>query len=158
MTTRPAEVTNFFVDTQRELLRTILNRIIPESGAFPGAGDLSAVSYLDAVVGRSVELRQLFAHGLTQIEIASQELYAETFRSLSDHMKDVVLHCVEAQHSEFFSALVTHTYSGYYSDTRILRLLDRDVRPPQPQGYELEPLDLGLLDRVGQQKPKYRPA
>ena len=158
MTTQPVEAACFFSDTQGALLRSVLNRIIPASGAFPGAGDLGVISYLDAVVGRSAELRRLFAHGVTQIDISSQELYAQAFRSLADHQQDALLRRVEAENSEFFSALVTHTYSGYYSDPRIVRLLGLDARPPQPRGYELEPLDLSLLDRVRQRKPLYRPA
>jgi hypothetical protein len=158
MTTRPLETAFFFTNTQRELLRAILDRIIPASGAFPGAGDLGVVAYVDAVVGRSAELRPLFARGVTQIDITSQELYSQAFGGLSDHQKDAVLCHVEAKNSEFFSALVTNTYSGYYSNPLIIRLLGLDVRAPQPRGYELEPLDLSLLDRVRLRKPLYRPA
>jgi Gluconate 2-dehydrogenase subunit 3 len=147
----------FLIDTQRELLHGVLNRIIPGTGAFPGAGDLGVVAYLDAVIGRSAELRWLFSRGVTQLDITSQELYAQAFGNSSDDQKDAVLRRVEATCSEFFAALVTHTYSGYYSHPSIIRLLSMDVRPPQPQGYELEPFDLSLLDRVRQRKPLYRP-
>jgi Gluconate 2-dehydrogenase subunit 3 len=147
----------FFVDAQRELLHGVLNRIIPASDAFPGAGDLGVVAYLDSVIGRSAELRWLFSRGVTQIDITSQELYAQAFGNLSDDQKDAVLRRVEATCAEFFAALVTHAYSGYYSHPAIIRLLGMDVRPPQPRGYELEPLDLSLLDRVRQRKPLYRP-
>jgi succinate dehydrogenase flavin-adding protein (antitoxin of CptAB toxin-antitoxin module) len=147
----------FFVDTQRELLHGVLNRIIPAADAFPGAGDLGVVAYLDTVIGRSAELRWLFSRGVTQLDIISQELYAQAFGNLSDDQQDAVLRRVEATCPEFFAALVTHAYSGYYSNPLITRLLAIDVRPPQPQGYELEPLDLSLLDRVRQRKPVYRP-
>jgi hypothetical protein len=158
MTSQPLETAFFFIDTQRELLRATLNRIIPASGAFPGAGDLGVVSYVDTVIARSAELRRLFARGLAQIDITSQELHAQGFMDLSEHQKDAVLRRVEANNSEFFSALLTHTYSGYYSNPLIIRLLGSDLRPPQPRGYELEPLDLSLLDRVRRRKPLYRPA
>jgi hypothetical protein len=158
MAWQPLETAFFFIDTQLELLRATLNRIIPADGAFPGAGDLGVVSYVDAVIGRSAELRRLFARGLTQIDVTSQELYAQGFMDLSDPQKDAVLRRVEANNLEFFSALITHTYSGYYSNPLLIRLLGPDIRPPQPRGYELEPLDLSLLDRVRRRKPLYRPA
>lgn len=158
MTTQYLESAFFLGDPQRELLRAMLNRIIPADGAFPGAGDLGVVGYIDAVIGRSAELRRLFAHGLTQIDVTSQELHAQGFMDLSEHQKDAVLRRVEADNSEFFSALLTHTYSGYYSNSLIMRLLGPDLRPPQPRGYELEPLDLSLLDQVRRRKPLYRPA
>jgi hypothetical protein len=139
-------------------LHATLNRIIPASGTFPGAGDLGVVSYVETVVNRSAELRRMFARGVTQIDITSQELYAIAFGSIADHQKDAVLCRVEAQNSEFFSALITHTYSSYYSNPLIIRLLGLDARPPQPRGYELEPLDRNLLDWIRQRKPLYRPA
>jgi Gluconate 2-dehydrogenase subunit 3 len=156
MTTQPAETASFFTDTQRQLLHAILNRLIPASDSFPGAGDLGIASYIDTVVGHAVELRYLFVHGITQIDIISQEQYTQAFASLSDHQKDAVLRHVEASHPEFFAALATHTYSGYYSHPAIIRLLGEDIRPPQPRGYELEPLDFILLDRVKQRGPLYK--
>jgi hypothetical protein len=158
MTTQYLEIAFFVVGPQRGLLRATLNRIIPADGAFPGAGDLGVVSYVDAVIGRSAELRRLFAHGLTQIDVTSQELYAQGFMDLSEHQRDAVLRRVEANNSEFFSALLTHTYSAYYSNPLIIRQLGQDPRPPQPRGHELEPLDLSLLDRVRRRRPLYRPA
>jgi hypothetical protein len=158
MTTQDLETAFFVVGPQRELLRATLNRIIPADGVFPGAGDLGVVSYVDTVVARSAELRRLFARGLTQIDITSQELYAQGFMDLSEHQKDAVLRRVEANNSEFFGTLVTHTYSAYYSNPLIVSILGPDLRPPQPRGHELEPLDLSLLDRVRRRRPLYRPA
>jgi hypothetical protein len=156
MTSQAAETASFFIDSQRELLRTVLNRLIPASGSFPGAGDLGIASYIEKVVGQSVALRRLFAQGLAQIEIACQPLSGQEFADLLDHQKDTVLRQVEATNPEFFSALVTHTYSGYYSNPLVVRLLGLEVRPPQPQGYKLEPFDLGLVDTIRQRGPLYR--
>lgn len=158
MTTQDLETAFFLVGPPRELLRATLNRIIQADGAFPGAGDLGVVSYVDTVIARSAELRRLFARGLTQIDVTSQELYGQGFIGLSDDQKDAALRRVEAENPEFFGTLVTHTYSGYYSHPLIARLLGPEVRPPQPQGYALEPLDLSLLDRVRRRRPLYRPA
>lgn len=156
MTAQPAATASFFTDTQRELLHAILNRIIPASGSFPGAGDLGIASYIDKVIGQSVELRRLFAQGLAQIEIICQPPPGQEFSDLPDRQKDTVLLQVEATNPEFFGALVTHTYSGYYSDPAVIRLLGLEVRPPQPQGYKLEPLDLGLLDTIRQRGLLYK--
>src|SRR5262245_59031144 len=158
MQARPAEAAFFLNEAHWELMRAALNRIVPASGAFPGAGDLGIMSYVDAQIGRSAELRRLFARGVTQIDITSQELYTQEFRNLAEHQQDTVLRRVEAHNSEFFTALVTYTYSGYYSHSLIVRLLGLESHPPQPRGHELEPLDLSLLDRMKQRKPLYRPA
>src|SRR5215831_8850505 len=148
----------FFAAAQCELLVSVLNRIIPATGAFPGAGDLDVASYLDRVVGQSTALKRLFAQGLVQITLTSQAQHAQPFTALSEGQRDAVLHHVEATAPEFFEALVTHTYSGYYSHPTIVRLLGMEGRPPQPRGYHLEPLDLSLLERIKQRQPIYRQA
>jgi hypothetical protein len=158
MGAQTAKTPSFFTEAQRPLLCTILNRLVPASGDFPGAGDLSIAGYLDRLVGQSIELRRLFAQGMVQVEMFSQEQYAEAFMNLPDDQKDAVLRHVEARNPEFFSSLVAHTYSGYYSHAAVLRLLSLDARPPQPQGYDLEPFDPNLLANVKRRGPMYRPA
>jgi hypothetical protein len=146
----------FFAAAQRELLVSVLNRIVPAAGALPGAGDLGVASYLDRVVGQSAALRRLFAQGLVQITLMSQTQYAQPFTMLLEEQRDTVLRQVETTAPEFFEVLVTHTYSGYYSHPTIVRLLGMEGRPPQPRGYHLEPLDLSLLDNNKQRQPIYR--
>ena len=148
----------FFVASQQMLLSAVLNRLIPATDDFPGAGDLGIASYVDTVVGRFAELRRLFAEGLTHIALASQARQGQEFIALADDHKDAVLRQVETLHPTFFEALVQHTYSGYYSHPTVIRLLGLEARPPQPRGYHLEPLDLTLLDSVKQRGPLYRQA
>jgi Gluconate 2-dehydrogenase subunit 3 len=146
----------FFAAAQRELLVSVLNRIVPAAGAFPGAGDLGVASYIERVVGQSTALRRLFAQGLVQITLMSLTQYAQPFTMLLEEQRDAVLRQVETTAPEFFEVLVTHTYSGYYSHPTIVRLLGMEGRPPQPRGYHLEPLDLSLLDNIKQRQPIYR--
>ena len=148
----------FFVGWQCTLMRDILNRIIPPSGDFPGAGDLVVAEYIDGVVGRSAELKRLFSEGLVQIQIASQAKYSREFSVLSDEQKDALLRYIESESAVFFQALVRYTYNGYYINPRIIRLVGLEVRPPQPHGYQVEPLDPSLLKKVKEMGRVYRPA
>jgi hypothetical protein len=49
---------------------------------------------------------------------------------------------------------------AYYRDTRVLARIEQATgyaaRPPQPEGYTLEPLDPTLLDVVKARGPQYR--
>jgi hypothetical protein len=137
-------------------LVSVLNRIVPAAGPFPDAGNLGVASYIDHVVRQSAALKHLFARGLVQITLTSQTQHAQPFTALLEGQRDAVLQHVEATDPEFFEALVTHTYSGYYSQPTIVRLLGMEGRPPQLRGYHLEPLDLGLLDNIKQRQPIYR--
>jgi hypothetical protein len=146
----------FFVASQQLLLCHVLNRLVPASDDFPGAGDLGVATYIDMVVGRSAALKRLFTQGLTHIAMISQAQQAQEFSDLADDQKDAVLRQVETLDPAFFEALVQHTYSGYYIHPTVIRLLGLEARPPQPRGYHLEPLDLTLLDNVKQRSPMYR--
>jgi hypothetical protein len=150
------ESPHVFAATQCDLLVAALNHLVPAAGAFPGAGDLGVVSYLDRVVGQSATLKRLFTQGLVQITLRSQAQYAQPFTTLTAEQGEAVLRHVETTAPEFFEALVTHTYSGYYSHPTIVQLLGLEGRAPQPRGYHLEPLDLRLLDNIKQRQPIYR--
>ena len=145
-----------FATAQHELLVSVLNRLIPAAGAFPGAGDLGVAGYIDRVARQSSALKRLFVQGLVQIGLTSQAQYGQPFAALPERQRNAVLHHIEATAPEFFEALVTHTYSGYYSQPGIVRLLGMEGRPPQPLGYHLEALDLSLLDNIKQRQPIYR--
>ena len=147
---------SFFIDAQLELMWGVLDRIIPPADNFPGAGDLGVTNYVDRVVGESEDLKRLFARGLTQIATNGEAQGPEGFAGLPDEQKDAVLRQVESEDPEFFQALVRHTYNGYYTNPRIIELLGLEARPPQPKGYQLEPGDLSLLERVKKRGQAYR--
>lgn len=146
----------FFVEAQRALLAGILDQIVPPDGRLPGAGALGVADYIDGIVGKSVELKRLFAHGLAQVEIASRAMHSSDFAALSAEQKDAVLRRVEASEPRFFEALVRQTYNGYYTNPRVLKLLGLEARPPQPRGYRVEMGDLSLMENVKKRGRAYR--
>jgi hypothetical protein len=147
---------SFLVEAQRALLASVLDRVVPPEGKLPGAGALGVADYIDGVVGKSAELKRLFAHGLAQIEIASQAMHSGDFAALSAEQKDMVLRRVEASEPRFFEALVRQTYNGYYTNPRVLELLGLEARPPQPRGYRVEMGDFSLIESVKKRGRAYR--
>ncbi|MBM3225512.1 MAG: gluconate 2-dehydrogenase subunit 3 family protein [Candidatus Tectomicrobia bacterium] len=151
-----ATTPTFFTSAQRQVMDHVLNRIIPANGAFPGAGSLPVLDYIERVVAPSAPLKRLFTQGLQHLAVVSQRQYGQAFSDLAAEPQDTVLRAVETDRPGFFHALITHTYSGYYSHPTVLALLGMEVRPPQPRGYTLAPFDLSLLDHVKQRQPLYR--
>lgn len=149
---------SFFIDDQLELMRSVLDRIIPPADSFPGAGELGIADFIDRVVGESADLKRLFAQGLTQIAIKGEALGPDGFAGLPEEQKDAVMRQVKSEDPEFFQALLDYTYSGYYIDPTVLELLGLEARPPQPKGYQLEPGDLSLLESVKKRGQAYRDA
>ena len=146
----------FFTESQRVLVRHVLNRIVPAGDGFPAAGELGVVDYLDGLVGRSARLKRTFAEGLARIEMVADAGGPAGFAGLPDDRKDEVLRDVESDLPEFFAALVKHTYNGYYTDPTVLAILGPEVRPPQPLGHDVEVGDLSLLANVRKRGRVYR--
>ena len=146
----------FFVGQQLTVMRGVLDRIIPPDDKFPGAGELGVADYMDLVVGESAELKSLFSHGLSQIEIVSKARFSKGFEELTGGQREAVLRQVESDAPKFFEELVRYTYYGYYADVRVLKLLGMEARPPQPKGYRLEPGDLSLIEKVKRRGRAYR--
>ena len=144
-----------FTPAERELLRLVLDRLVPADGGFPAAGDLGIGAYLEQVAGATPAARRLFVEGLRQIAMASEGARPDGFAALTGDEQDAVLDRIEREQPGFFEALVRQTYSGYYSHTAVLGLLGEDV-PPQPRGHRVDPFPLGLVERARRSAFTYR--
>ena len=141
---------------QRALLTAVLERIIPQSPEMPGAGDLGVTASIERALATASPLRRLFLDGLVEIELASARQNERGFRDLGPDEQDAVLRAVEEAQPTFFSALVDHTYRGYYTDPRVHEAIGFESRPPQPLGHQLPPFDPELLARQRQRAPFWR--
>jgi hypothetical protein len=138
---------------QRQLLRLVLNQIVPQNGDLPGAGDLAVGDTIERSLAADIRLRRLFLDGLSAIETAAPE----PFSRLDAAAQTAVLRAVEQQAPAFFAALVDHTYRGYYTQPRVLAAIGLEPRPPQPLGHRLAPFDPELLRQQRERAPFWRP-
>ena len=145
----------FFSEAQSALMDSVLNRIIPSDDKYPGAGDLGLVVYIDKVMFDPIylarhdkNLRRIFIEGMNQIEICAASKFQGEFVSLVSDQQIVVLKTIEEELPEFFNALITYTYNGYYTDYRILKICGAPTRPPQPLGHKLPDSDLSSTELV----------
>jgi len=74
--------------------------------------------------------------------------YGANFTVLDSDQQIEVLCDVEKESVEFFSALVKHTYNGYYTNKKVLELCGASTVPPQPDGHVVEIGDLSSLESV----------
>ena len=154
-----------FTDEQRDLLTAALNRIIPAQDKFPGAGDIGGAAWVEQAVieraaadksaNRTPDLRRLFTEGLAQLEIAAAQRGAVVFAELSPEHQDDALRQVEAEHPDFFAALVRQCYNGYYTNPDIFDLIGYAI--PSPQDYKPLPFDERLLEPQRRRGPIWRP-
>ena len=146
----PAAAPPVLSEKQRDVLRAVCNRIVPANGSLAGAGDLGVGRTIERTLSESARLRRLFLDGLATIAITAQRTHIVEFATLDEPSQIAVLENVERTSPAFFTALVEHTYRGYYT------LPALRMRPPQPIGYTLPPFDPTMLDNQRQRAPFWR--
>ena len=146
----------FFSSKQKDFIISILNIIIPKSDGFPSAGEIEVYNHIDNILSDSPYLKRIFIEGLNSIQYESNILFKKDFISLNDSEKNIVLKNIEHMKTDFFNALILHTYNGYYTNDIVLNLLGPHARPPQPLGYDIEEGNLSSLEVVKSRGIIYR--
>lgn len=145
-----------FSESQRELLKAVLNRIIPQRDDRPGAGDLGVSTFVEKAAAGWPGWTRLFNEGLRALDLAALSASSEGFPRLSDRAKDDALGEIEHTHPAFFEQLVQQTYNGYYTDKRILDIIGYNVPTPPIPGALPKLMDESLLDKQRQRAPFWR--
>ncbi len=152
------ETTMSFSEEQMALVAKVLDQVVPGRDGFPGAGELGVAQHLDSVASSDPGLGRLFQDGFASIESASCRRHSADFADLADDQKVQVLRTVEAENSQSFAMLVRHTYAGYYSNSKIIELMGLEARPPQPLGFDLDPFDPSMVEKVSERGKIWRDA
>jgi hypothetical protein len=144
-----------FSSHEARALASVLDEIIPPSGdgRLPGAGELGLVRYIEQ---QASELRPTILQGLSALDEHARGRGAQEFAALSGEDKLEALNELATAQPAFLPGLILHTYAGYYQNDRVLEGLGLEPRPPYPDGYKMEPIDLGLLDAVRRRNKLYR--
>jgi len=152
----PTSTPRVLDDAQRALLRVVLNCLIPARGDLPAAGDLGVSESIERTLASTSALRRLFFEGLVEIDLTSGRLASAPLASLGTEAQTEVLQEIERAQPSFFTALVEHTYRGYYTLPRVHAAIGWESRPPQPLGHRLAPFDPALLAIQRRRPPFWR--
>ena len=147
-----------FSPDEIRLLTSVLDEIIPPSddGRFPGAGALGLAGFVEQTLQKTPELRPVIVQGLSALEDLAGNRGSRGFTALSRQDKLDALNELATTQPAFLPSLILQTYAGYYQNGRVVEALGLEPRPPHPEGYDLEPGDLTLLDTVRRRPASYR--
>ena len=139
-----------FSANELQLLGCVLDTLIPPSddGRLPGAGELALAARVRDALAGTPELRPLVVQGLSALEELASHRGEGSFESLPAPERAETLNELAATQPAFVPGLLFHAYAAYYHHDTVVEALGLEPRPPHPDGYELEPGDLGLLDAV----------
>jgi hypothetical protein len=144
-----------FTEDQAMALRKLVAMIIPASEAFdlPGADDETIFAdILETSAAHSDDFKII----LSDLDGLAAEHHGLTFANLSDAQRDNLIQPVLLEKPGGLALLESVTAQCYYRDGRVMQSLDMEIRPPFPEGYELEQGDWSLLDPVRQRPAFYR--
>ena len=133
------DTTSPFSVAERSALAALARLIVPPSAAhgLPGADDPEILASVLADAARH--------HAALTAPLAA---FAELAEDGAAFRK---------AHPEAAGLIQTVVVQGYYRDDRVMRALAIELRPPFPDGYQVDQGDWSLLDPVRARAPLYRP-
>ena len=142
---------------QREILRAVLDMIIPasEDGRFPSAAE---VDVLEHIRESQSHLLPALREDLGRLDRLAAGHSGTAFAHLTESDRIRVMDEIRSAEPGFLKDLALQTATRYYQDDRVLRALGMEARPPFPKGYEIVSGDLSLLDPVRKRGKLYRDA
>jgi hypothetical protein len=133
-----------------DFLKAFLDVVIPPGtdGKMPGAGTLGLGPHVadalraDASLGPAVQL------GLEAVRDAALARAEGGLPALSPEARLEVVKGVADAQPWLMMAVVRYLYPAYYQHPGVLEALGEPPRPPFPEGFEVEPTDPRLLERL----------
>jgi len=135
------------------MIETVLNAIIPGDRKLkmPSASELDFYSYK---IKYGIE--KLVNDFLLELTKVSNEKYSKFFVDLNEEQKIEALNLCKLRSVRIFSDFLKNIFRFYYSDIRVLSLINAGSSPPFPNGNVIEEDDWAILIPVYERGQVYR--
>ena len=138
------------------VLTQVMDLFVPADEDFPGAGGLDLVEKLERASRRYGRLRSGLLSVLDALSLDLSSRAEGGFSALPPERQIASLRIIEADMPVPFAELVELVYETYYTDDRVHERIGWVGRPPQPEGFELEPWDPAILEKARDREPFWR--
>ena len=142
--------TRSLTETERAVLRAVMDRLVPPIDELPGAGAMGLLPEVETMAGQHASFHGALV-GLLD------GLAAEEFATLTGPAQDDAIGAFEQAQPVMFDALLEVVYLAYYGDERVHRRIGWPTGALQPRGFDLPPFDEAILDKTRQRQPFWRP-
>ena len=140
----------------RVVLKRVMDLVIPPDGDFPGAGGLGLAEQLERSSQRYGRLRSGLLSVLDAMSLDIASRIEGGFAALDEERQIAALKTVETNLPAQFGEFVELVYGNYYTDSRVHERIGWVGRPPQPEGFDLEPWDPAVLENMRKREPFWR--
>lgn len=139
---------------QRDLLRAVIDEIIPAGNGMPAASEAGVLPYFERLADQSPDIGKTLDQSLGSLEELSQSQLHKKFLWLAPPQRVLVLQNMEKLRPDSFSFLRDYTYEGYYTQPKIWSLMGYEFKPTNGAAPHMKPFDESVLEQV-RKKPKY---
>jgi hypothetical protein len=139
-----------------------LDELIPATEEWPSASSTDAVGYIDATAARVPPIRPVLLRAIDALEATARARFESAFAELEHDQRYELVAGLEADNPHgVFDLVLELTYEAYYRDQYVIDVLERrtgfSMRRTM-EGWDMEPFDEGLLQRVRALPPRVRSA
>ena len=146
-----------FAGAQRDLLKVVVDVLVPSGDGMPAASEIGAVNYIDALSRELPAIKSQVEVGLESIVEISKRLFDSDFLALSSGQRVAVLTEMESRAAPTaFAALRGFVYEAYYTSPEVWKLIGYEFYPTYDSGLHMAPLNEELLAPVRQRPPLYK--
>jgi hypothetical protein len=141
--------TRSLTDTERAVLRAVMDRLVPPINDLPGAGAMGLAPEVEAMTRQHSSFHRALIGLLDGLAV-------EGFVALPGPVQDDAIGAFENAQPVMFNALLEVVYLAYYGDERVHRRIGWPTGALQPRGFELPPFDEAILDKTRLRQPFWR--
>ncbi len=133
-----------------EFMNALLNLVIPPSvdGNLPGAGTLGLAPAVAAALRADKLLGPLVEVGAEAVRAAALSEHPEGLPAMTPQAGTELLKAQLPAHPVLTMGILRHLCPAYYQQPQVLEAIGEQPRPPFPDGYDVEPTDAELLEKL----------
>lgn len=145
-------------DTDRLLLKSAMDLIVPAVDDMPGAGEMGLADNAVDLANRSSDFGEALRRILDALSLDPSVRAEGGFAALDEEQRISALQALESSMPATFDKFVDLVYIVYYSDERVHSRIGWRSGALQPLGWELPPFDPAILETVSKREPFWRKA
>jgi hypothetical protein len=142
--------------SERDLLRVVMDEIIPAGEGMPAASEVGSVDHLDRLMSRDPQIAGRIRESVVLLERLSREQFQSSFGLLPHDKRLTVLKLFERRNAASFSSLRDFIYEAYYVQPRVWELVGYECFTTNGAGPRMTDFDENLLAKVKTKPRNYR--
>ena len=154
----PNTSNNDITDADRLTLAATMDHIIPPVDGLLGAGEMGLAEQVEQIARRIPRYKESLIRILDALSLEPIARAEGGFAALNSDQQIATIRTVESSMEAHFANFVQMVYTAYYSDSNVHKRIGWRTGALQPLGWDLEPFDTALLEKVSKREPFWRKA